>query len=276
MLSFAVLAFMATQAAQGPLWDVQKLDGQCSARAVNTTSSGTRLYIQMQADGSSRLEMTNTNWSATPNRAYPNFTFNIDGRPAQGLSATGMRRNGQAGISFALTTAALENLSAGRTVSLVNNETPVDMFSLSGSNAAINGLKRCQADLQTAAANAAAPAAQRDPFAAANGSPSATMTSGRATVITNPQWARPPRPTERDFPQNAFEAKISGTATIECVVNTSGRPEDCRVISETPEDMGFGEAAIRIVQRGQLSPRTVDGAAINAKVMVRVPFNLVE
>ena len=276
MLSFAVLAFMATQATQGPLWDVQKLDDQCLARAVNTTSSGTRLYIQMQANGSSRLEMVNSNWSAVPNRAYSNFTFNIDGRPAQGLSATGMRRNGQAGISFTLTTAALENLAAGRTVSLVNSETPVDMFSLSGSTAAINGLKRCQGELQTAAADAAARAAQRDPFAAANATAAPNASSGRAMVISNPQWSRPPIATVNDFPQRALDRNISGSATVECTATPSGRPAGCRVTSESHPDIGFGEAAIRIVQRGQLSPRTIDGAAVNSKFTVRVPFTLTQ
>jgi protein TonB len=40
--------------------------------------------------------------------------------------------------------------------------------------------------------------------------------------------------------------------------------------------MGFGAAAMRVVQRGQLSPRTVDGAAVGATFTVRIPFNLAE
>ncbi|MBK1968261.1 energy transducer TonB [Brevundimonas diminuta] len=96
----------------------------------------------------------------------------------------------------------------------------------------------------------------------------------RPSVITNPQWARPPRPTERDFPQRALDRGVGGSATVECTVTPSGRPEACRVVSEEPSGMGFGAAAVRIVQRGQLSPRTVDGAATNAKFVVRVPFNL--
>jgi len=104
--------------------------------------------------------------------------------------------------------------------------------------------------------------------------PPAPPAPPRPSVITNPQWARPPRPTERDFPQRALDRGVGGSATIECTVTPNGRPEGCRVVSEEPSGMGFGAAAIRIVQRGQLSPRTVDGAATNAKFVVRVPFNL--
>ena len=61
---------------------------------------------------------------------------------------------------------------------------------------------------------------------------------------------------------------------VECTVTPSGRPEGCRTVEESPSGMGFGAAAQRIVARGQLAPRTVDGAAVNAKFTVRVPFNL--
>ena len=104
--------------------------------------------------------------------------------------------------------------------------------------------------------------------------PPAPPAPPRPSVITNPQWARPPRPTERDFPQRALDRGVGGSATVECTVTPSGKPEGCRVVSEEPSGMGFGSAAVRIVQRGQLSPRTVDGAATNAKFVVRVPFNL--
>ncbi|MCA0368023.1 MAG: energy transducer TonB [Proteobacteria bacterium] len=88
------------------------------------------------------------------------------------------------------------------------------------------------------------------------------------------QWARQPRPTADDFPARALEREISGSATVECTAQASGRPTRCRVIEESPSGMGFGNAAIRVVQRGQLSPRTVDGAAEDATFRVRVPFTL--
>ena len=96
----------------------------------------------------------------------------------------------------------------------------------------------------------------------------------RPSTITNVQWARQPRPTADDFPARALEREISGSATVECTARSNGSPANCQVISEEPAGMGFGRAAVRVVQRGQLSPRTVDGAAQDATFRVRVPFNL--
>jgi protein TonB len=104
--------------------------------------------------------------------------------------------------------------------------------------------------------------------------PPAPPAPPRPSTITNVQWSRQPRPTADDFPARALEREISGSATVECTARSNGAPANCRVISEEPAGMGFGRAAIRVVQRGQLSPRTVDGAAQDATFRVRVPFNL--
>jgi len=104
--------------------------------------------------------------------------------------------------------------------------------------------------------------------------PPAPPAPPRPSTITNVQWSRQPRPTADDFPSRALEREISGSATVECTARSNGSPANCRVVSEEPAGMGFGRAAVRVVQRGQLSPRTVDGAAQDATFRVRVPFTL--
>ncbi|MCG2662815.1 MAG: energy transducer TonB [Brevundimonas sp.] len=104
--------------------------------------------------------------------------------------------------------------------------------------------------------------------------PPAPPAPPRPSTITNVQWSRQPRPTADDFPARALEREISGSATVECTARSNGSPANCRVVSEEPAGMGFGRAAVRVVQRGQLSPRTVDGAAQDATFRVRVPFTL--
>jgi protein TonB len=91
-------------------------------------------------------------------------------------------------------------------------------------------------------------------------------------VITNPQWSRRPQPTERDFPDRALQSGTSGSATVRCTVQANGRPTGCQVVSEEPSGYGFGRAAVRVVERGQLSPRTVDGAAQNATFVATIRF----
>lgn len=51
---------------------------------------------------------------------------------------------------------------------------------------------------------------------------------------------------------------------------------NCRVASEDPVGYGFGEAAVRIVERGRLAPLTIDGAVANATIQVTIPFMLSE
>lgn len=104
----------------------------------------------------------------------------------------------------------------------------------------------------------------------------APPTPAPPTVITSPAWSRRPTPTAADFPQRAMDRGVSGSATVRCVAQASGRPADCVVVSETPANMGFGRSAVRVVERGQLSPRTVNGAAENATFTVRIPFQLAD
>ena len=57
------------------------------------------------------------------------------------------------------------------------------------------------------------------------------------------------------------DAPRSGYATIECQVTPSDDVSMCRVIEESPEGSGFGEAAIRLAQQGRVEragPRSDD------------------
>ena len=102
--------------------------------------------------------------------------------------------------------------------------------------------------------------------------PPAPPAPPRPSVITNPTWSRMPQPTERDFPDRALSTGTSGVATVRCTAQANGRPTNCQVVSESPSGYGFGRAAVRVVQRGELSPRTVDGAAENATFNVTIRF----
>lgn len=106
--------------------------------------------------------------------------------------------------------------------------------------------------------------------------PPAPPAPARPSVITNPQWSRRPQVTERDFPDRAISSGTSGSATVRCTAQANGRPTACQVVSEDPSGYGFGRAAVRVVERGQLSPRTVDGAAQNATFTATVRFPIAD
>ncbi|RZJ26216.1 MAG: TonB family protein, partial [Brevundimonas sp.] len=92
----------------------------------------------------------------------------------------------------------------------------------------------------------------------------------RPSVINSPSWARQP---SVEFPERALARGIeSGRVQLNCLVNANGSMSDCNVVSEDPAGAGFGSAAIAGARRARLSPRTVDGAAQNARVNFTVRF----
>lgn len=96
-------------------------------------------------------------------------------------------------------------------------------------------------------------------------------------VIRNPQWIQ--RPTvaqlERAYPSRAAEAGIGGRAVLSCSVQASGEVTACDVVSETPQGQGFGRAAVSLSRYFRLSPRTVDGRAIEgSRVTIPLSFNI--
>lgn len=98
----------------------------------------------------------------------------------------------------------------------------------------------------------------------------------RPPVIRTVQWSRRPEIQAGDYPAQALQLGLSGRVVVRCTARSDGAPVNCRVVSEDPVGYGFGEAAVRIVERGRLAPLTIDGAATNATFQVTIPFTLSE
>ncbi len=91
--------------------------------------------------------------------------------------------------------------------------------------------------------------------------------------ITNPRWLRRPQSLASYYPRRALARDISGQVLLDCLVDTNGAL-NCAVISETPTNWGFGEAALRIAQDHRMVPATRDGQAVQGRYRMRVPFEL--
>lgn len=87
-----------------------------------------------------------------------------------------------------------------------------------------------------------------------------------------PEWSRRIHP---EFPERALARGITtGAATLQCKASSNGSLSECSVISETPADAGFGQAALRAVRTGRLSPRTMDNTPAGSTVTFTTDFRL--
>ena len=92
-------------------------------------------------------------------------------------------------------------------------------------------------------------------------------------VVRAADWAR--RPTGADmakfYPDRAQRLNIEGSTVISCVVALDGAAQNCRVVRETPADMGFGDAALKLARSFRFKPMTVDGQA-KAGGSIQIPL----
>lgn len=91
--------------------------------------------------------------------------------------------------------------------------------------------------------------------------------------ITNPRWLSRPSDLARYYPRRAIGREISGEVLLDCRVRTTGAL-DCTVVSETPPSWGFGDAALRISRDHRMAPALRDGAPVEGRYRMRVPFEL--
>ena len=85
------------------------------------------------------------------------------------------------------------------------------------------------------------------------------------------EWAERPASADLVYPAAARTAGIrEGRGVIDCVVLADGRLGDCRTVEESPQGVGFGQAALALAPRFRVNPwadgRSMDGRRIKLPV----------
>jgi len=100
----------------------------------------------------------------------------------------------------------------------------------------------------------------------------------QSAQAVDPEWVKTPTAAELTalFPAEALKRRASGKAVLQCVVQNDGGLRPCTVTSETPEGLGFGEAAMQASPLFQVAMRTRDGrnlrgATVTAPVTFTAP-----
>lgn len=79
--------------------------------------------------------------------------------------------------------------------------------------------------------------------------------------------------TPPEFPAKALAQRVSGSVTVEYVVDTNGDPRDVRVVEATPPGV-FDRAAITAVKRWHYEPVVANGAPVEVPVRTAIRFEL--
>lgn len=95
----------------------------------------------------------------------------------------------------------------------------------------------------------------------------------RPSVITNPDWLRLPSGDDinRYYPDRAQRMEVEGRVTLNCSVTAKGTLESCSISNEDPNNMGFGDAAMRMTRLFKMRPQTKDGQPVSGG-QVRIPI----
>jgi hypothetical protein len=90
-------------------------------------------------------------------------------------------------------------------------------------------------------------------------------------ALHHPRWVRRPDGADytRAYPYSALTRGTPGHSEMECGVKSDGMLGQCKVLSETPPGMGFGDAELQLARRFQIA----DPDGITPGVKVRIPVS---
>jgi TonB family protein len=100
-----------------------------------------------------------------------------------------------------------------------------------------------------------------------------TKKDSQASAQVIPDWRR--RATGEDlmrvYPHSAAHRGVEGMAMVVCSVTKEGEMADCAVEQEAPTGEGFGAAALKLMPKFRMRPKTSEGVPVDGGV-ARIPI----
>lgn len=82
------------------------------------------------------------------------------------------------------------------------------------------------------------------------------------------------RTVKPSFTPDAMRARLQGTATVECIVDTEGEPRDCHIIRSLDSRFGLDEEALKAAAQWRFSRSTFRGTPVRVRVAIEMAFSL--
>jgi hypothetical protein len=96
--------------------------------------------------------------------------------------------------------------------------------------------------------------------------------SDQILIETNPRFSFRPDLSQY-FPSEALAAGVtSGQTTLVCLTNGLGDLKDCRVMVETPPNLGFEQAALKAAAAYRHCPYTAEGQPLRSELRLALRF----
>lgn len=76
------------------------------------------------------------------------------------------------------------------------------------------------------------------------------------------------------YTSDAMRAKLQGTATVDCIVETDGLPSNCRIIRSLDSTFGLDEQAVKAANQWRFIPGTRLGQPVRIEITIELNFTL--
>jgi protein TonB len=162
--------------------------------------------------------------------------------------------------------------STGTTSTSVGRELSAKLIERAGNAARDGRTAQMDADLAAARRLGADPSALAEVQALASARTKSASITPRPTP-SQPNKLKRLKYAPPEYPQKAFQQKLTGSVTVEFTVDVNGEPRDTRVVDADPPEV-FDKAALAAVKKWRYEPVVVNNVPTEVPTRMVIRFEL--